>query len=139
MEPLKADHEAAARLSITAEEAARHRTQGRHMCVDGRWYTASCLVVDPTCTAIARHRLHGAAARTARPGELIRVIGHGGALDGLSKVDRTYSVRVREVTVRDNLNGWDQIDGVIEQLDQPRMHGKERSLLARPWYYDILS
>jgi hypothetical protein len=134
---IKADHQAAARLSITAEQVAWHRNAGRHQCVDGRFYNDVCPVVDPTRTGPTRYRLHPQ-ARTAQAGELIRVVAFAGALDGLDKVDTTYHLRVQEVTVRQHLSGWDQIEGVVEQPDRPRLHGKERSLLARAHHYDIV-
>lgn len=137
---MRADHSAADRLSISVEEVARHRSAGRHVCVDGRIYSDgdNCLVTDPTCTGIARHRLHPEAP-AARPGDLIRVVAFAGALDGLDKVKTTYHLRVSEVTSRQHLNGWDQIEGTIEQPGAPRLHGKERMLLARPHHYDVVS
>lgn len=137
MEIVEADHQAADRLSITAEQVAWHRSAGRHQCVDGRFYSGTCLVVDPTCTGPARYRLHPQ-ARVAQAGELIRVVALAGALDGLDKVDTTYHLRVSGVTVRPNLGGWDQIEGVVEQPDRPRLHGKERMLLARAHHYDVI-
>lgn len=138
MEHSKYDERAAARLGITAEQVAYHRSAGRHVCVDGRWYNDVCLVVDPICTAVARHAIHHKTARPPVAGELIRVVAFGGALDGLDRVNATYHLRVTEVTVRPHLN-WDGIEGVIEEPDRPRLHGKERTLLARPHHYDIVS
>lgn len=45
----------AKRLSVSIEFARMH--QGRHTCVDGKWYNVSCLLSDPDCDHIARSYL----------------------------------------------------------------------------------
>jgi hypothetical protein len=74
---------------------------------------------------------------TARPGDLIMVVGGGGALDGLDKVRETYHLRVAEVTERPNLRGWAQIEGRIEEPGR-RFRNIERMILARPNHYVLV-
>lgn len=125
------------RLSITPETVQLHRV-GRHRCVDGRQYT-DCLVLDPSCTSVARYHLHPDAP-AAKPGDLIRVIGLGGALGGTpEKVRTTFVMRVSEVAVRQHLNGWDCIEGVVEEPGNRRAHGRDRMIVARPHHYQVLS
>lgn len=45
-----------------APEWGRYHTTGRHVCVDGRWYNADCLVTDPDFERTARYFM----AKTAR-------------------------------------------------------------------------
>ena len=47
--------QAAARLALPEMFTAMH--EGRHVCIDGRWYNVSCLITDPDCDDIARGRL----------------------------------------------------------------------------------
>jgi hypothetical protein len=54
--PQESAAEIVARLGISPEEAARHLA-GHHVCIDNRQYRVSCLVTDPTCHEVARHRL----------------------------------------------------------------------------------
>lgn len=46
-DPNEAPDQSAARLGLPVEWTRMH--EGRHRCVDHRWYTYSCLVSDPTC------------------------------------------------------------------------------------------
>ena len=54
---VESPEEIVSRLGVSIECAREH--QGRHRCVDGRLYVASCLVSDPECHVVAMAYLHG--------------------------------------------------------------------------------
>lgn len=47
---------AAARFGMPTEWGAYH-AGGLHVCVDGRWYQADCLITDPATEQVARAKL----------------------------------------------------------------------------------
>ena len=74
---------------------------------------------------------------TARPGDLILVIGGWGALDGLAKIRESYRLRVSEVTELEHIPGWTQIEGLVEESGR-RFRNLDRMILVRPAHYMIL-
>lgn len=61
---------AAARFELPTEWVQLH--QGRHRCVDNKWYTDTCLVTDPTCERIARSYMRMARCESlGRPAECL--------------------------------------------------------------------
>ncbi len=48
----------ATRFDMPLSDVRRHLA-GYHVCVDGRWYTASCLIADEACWDVAGWHLAG--------------------------------------------------------------------------------
>jgi len=62
----------ATRFDMPLSDVRRHLA-GYHVCVDGRWYTASCLIADEACWDVAGWHLAGRPRRRLA-GETPRVL-----------------------------------------------------------------